>query len=1430
MAAMATDPIERAHTAGVRPRMAKATSNVVLTVHNRRRPVTLVKADGIVTAEGRRYYELEGISPPSVYAYEQPLIHGKWVRNFDGGKTMVRRFNAQGHWVVTAKGRDYFKFNRTKVVVEIPAVLARRRAKNKTKPFWLDRSTTKSFKIPVSMATVAPDGSTVRSEDDAALRETALRQARDWLATRPRFAETMDTGSADDDTADGSWVILDTVSEDYWLLDRTRELLVAVEELNVYDPSHHGADAVMEAPLQAIAVPDGCWRAYDLHPGTFESTGKCAVHMIHESFTRTKKKRCGSVQSRVVVHALTIEEIEAELDKIFVNLGYRAGEFPFERSWREDGCTPRMVLEFCKWHNLKCFIHHGKKMLRNYTPEGATNHTPTVHFTVFSGHAYWYGRPVDAPPPARADQNMANHAAAQMMQNNPEDDDTAVEERELASFVKRDYAPPFSEWRQMDELEFSAERNWEGLVTSAELNDRHERAGRQKAACLYFWTTDLKDAEQWVRKLHAERKNFDFRVLYGQHPDQKVAITMKLGSKIPKVIIKAVPSDHEELQEICKAACAEFNGADVLVYRGESRAQIGERLRLLFSKPRRTRLGDDLVRTLLERQGSKCAACSVALGGDDNVYEVDHETPLCNGGADDPSNLQVLCIGCHATKTKEERQCALYAPRLASRMNRDLLEGFLAAPKPRQICWGAAEIEGCVSIDAVRCRTFALTKNTVPLPVFHLTDCLHPGYEPGADFYYVSAGEVTTDNPIEALPYMGPGWYWCENFKAIMDSGRASQADVLVSIRAGEHVPADSLKAPLEAVESFVTKALVERCRLDFAPYTETIAQPYAKAMILAMQGLWTQQHHYSWQCVSSSMPEDAAGPVRITAPSELLSGVTTMMSRSERLSCITMFPVGVIALNKEHLHLYKLRLAMSPEWRFCGANVDCLYVKVRGSRKADLETELVDMVEKDHAPRIKRALGGTAGLVHADGSPIFRVERKDNGGDLKRQCVKPLPWTPRCHDLPIASPWAPPPPEDDDESLACFPEPFGHWLQNPPCRREWRKLTEPRGVGRGPRDTFQKKLVPIIVRNRGAFVVGRGGTGKSHLIASLVKAFEEEDFAVHVVALTHTAVANVRTDELQASTLLHFLHSSLRKKRKIAIIVDEMGMIPLSMQVALLEMHFMGHTIVQMGDPHGQFLPIPDRKLHRDIERIDTSDLMHDMCNGLHITLRKFRRGDDMVHFDFVGSLYDQCLRQALSRATVQYPATDGPLLDGVALTVSHRRRVEINEICNVAVKPLAHSRFVAVEEEPTNGVNRPQSIWLHRGLIVQACLQKTETNLRNGLRYCLLDFQVDENSDRARYQFEPTDQFGHLPLIHYGTPIEPRDVEAAFWLSEEEVVKKLRLTYAVTYFSAQAATIRQPLRLEDTEHPRYTIRHLIVGLGRAPVGHRVQVAAPRR
>ena len=106
--------------------------------------IKLVSADGTVTPEGLHYYNNAGVDPPSVFAYEQPLESGKWVRGVDGNKKLVRNMGSDLHWHPTKIGLAYFKYNRDSYQVESPVRIARpvdNGKKSKRMEWVLDRQT-----------------------------------------------------------------------------------------------------------------------------------------------------------------------------------------------------------------------------------------------------------------------------------------------------------------------------------------------------------------------------------------------------------------------------------------------------------------------------------------------------------------------------------------------------------------------------------------------------------------------------------------------------------------------------------------------------------------------------------------------------------------------------------------------------------------------------------------------------------------------------------------------------------------------------------------------------------------------------------------------------------------------------------------------------------------------------------------------------------------------------------------------------------------------------------------------------------------------------------------------------------------------------------------------------------------------------------------
>jgi hypothetical protein len=332
----------------------------------------------------------------------------------------------------------------------------------------------------------------------------------------------------------------------------------------------------------------------------------------------------------------------------------------------------------------------------------------------------------------------------------------------------------------------------------------------------------------------------------------------------------------------------------------------------------------------------------------------------------------------------------------------------------------------------------------------------------------------------------------------------------------------------------------------------------------------------------------------------------------------------------------------------------------------------------------------------------------------------------------------------------------------------------------------------------RGGVVVGRGGTGKSEVLRRLVAALKERGVQAHVVAFTHVAAANC-----DGGTILHELYANKHQKQ-VALCVDEASMVSLKMWAQIAKFHFTGAMVFVFGDWEGQFLPIADQGREGLLRSIDWSNFMHALCNGARVELNKFRRGGDRAHFDLVGGIYPSIctLDVALPRARQAYPAIGRAM--GTVLVVTHRERIARNAEMNVRLSPRDFVE-IAPPERPAMGDNQPQQMRLWTGIVLMAVVGSAHKHLKNGLRY-----RVEEVG--VAVQLARVDDGGAVR----GEP---------FQMGLADVARDLRLTHALCYYSCQARTIHGPLRLAQTDSRWFTLRHLIVGLGRAPAGNCVEV-----
>ena len=153
----------------------------------------------------------------------------------------------------------------------------------------------------------------------------------------------------------------------------------------------------------------------------------------------------------------------------------------------------------------------------------------------------------------------------------------------------------------------------------------------------------------------------------------------------------------------------------------------------------------------------------------------------------------------------------------------------------------------------------------------------------------------------------------------------------------------------------------------------------------------------------------------------------------------------------------------------------------------------------------------------------------------------------------------------------------------------------------------------------------------------------------------------------------------------------------------------------------------------------------------------------------------------------------------------MDHRARKFVNETVN---RRVAQPGYLFEEAgTPTQGcANEPQDMRVWVGIVLVAV--GSDKQLNNGLRYQPITLPGEETG----FVVQNIDDKGVLTGEIYN-------------MDAKRFADTLRLTHAICYFSTQARTISGPLRLSQTTHKHFTIRHLIVGCGRAPEGSVVMV-----
>jgi len=187
-----------------------------------------------------------------------------------------------------------------------------------------------------------------------------------------------------------------------------------------------------------------------------------------------------------------------------------------------------------------------------------------------------------------------------------------------------------------------------------------------------------------------------------------------------------------------------------------------------------------------------------------------------------------------------------------------------------------------------------------------------------------------------------------------------------------------------------------------------------------------------------------------------------------------------------------------------------------------------------------------------------------------------------------------------------------------------------------------------------------------------------------------------------------------------------------------------------------------------------------------------------------------------ALAKARAHYPVNGRESM--TTLVVTNTRRISINTQLNTVHAQRHVATFVAYDGDNV----KCQSVYLWIGIVLQAVVtERTGThNLKNALRFRVLAVDdasttlalIDDKGRQGSEFMKPTE----LAEKPYWNPFD---------MLTSMVPHKFVPTHAITYDSSQARTLHGGVRMTQTDHPCMTLRKLIVGLGRAPLGVDVQV-----
>jgi len=1143
-----------------------------------------------------------------------------------------------------------------------------------------------------------------RNQEDI---ETALRVAVPELLRRLPLVNTVD-GLKHKVMFDSALV---------WVWDES-EPITFDEQIfrHVYGETDPVVETLLDRPLLGLPYIDQ--HMYN-RPGLAKiacldltDRGGCVVAQIVELVTKRKtvpkagaRKGGGDTRPKIQVPRFTPQQVAAEFDKIFAELypGEAVLEdevdcglvepqrpYPYEYAgWQEVGVTSKMVALFCERQKIGLTVCYKNTRIFQNDVETKNGNIPSIVYQIWGDHAYFY------------DDRYAKSGAAQLPVGPSKVTMKTEDLIKVRTKQDEDDILPFSEM-----VEYS-------------LDNFLDQIAQGMSKTFYCHQKDVR-----AIKKELEEQDLKLWVGLGSRPElikslnlcHKTRKEQKGKEKKVEIRVKVVPEEAELLQSACTAFNMHTDLA--LVYHGESKSVLTHRMMSTLFVSRRMKIEDSVKQGILEKQAHQCAICGDELK---KRFEIDHISPLCQGGSNDPSNLRALCQPCHSEETYKLQQAGTDLSEkskfhtIESHLSPQLYRDLHCAPKPKEVSYGVFESSKEIrkkicpkkrlDAEAVEKKRLVLGKfqkamqlRSQAMKTECVKDLLSRHQKPEV---------VTVETKRLAIP----------NHVAVLKCIDAvgCRTNALVKRNRGLPVfsPLDEWQPfRLEDLRSadFVYIEVEGRLHDGLFPYTGP--RPYAAEVCEYMLERGTVYVHH---CIATLTATRHVPPKLFEKNLETLKTVYADALYASQASSPDAYTKGAIL---SMLGLYnatkqfKYKETQGYYEIDAGGGVRSRRRMPDGSFVFTSYTELVGLfsmapwgrialdVEQlriAQATEFVRRFPAQMSLVGAHVDGVFVFSHDLDQARLLSQIEENLRF------------------EDGSRMFQIKNEPVCKvptWPQGDSLREHKIELKQVQW------EEYQEWEIPDVkylaqkIREKGGCqITGPPGTGKTLGpigVRELMKELQKTAPGKHLsMALRHcTAML------MCGKTIAHYLHKFRAKggapKKGTIIIIDEWSEVQLHTWVELAQWKLVGVIFIIVGDADGQRKPIFDSwQDAMNTKDIRNSSLIHELCGGLRVRMSVYRRGVDQSLFDLFTSLYcyaddDRRVPEIAEWLVDHFGHTPTARdLCSCYIVVRHKDRIALNHAMNwLWAEHQSEVLYVPCEGEKPGWTMQPQDMLVWKGM----------------------------------------------------------------------------------------------------------------------------------